>query len=436
MILAVEKSKLSGKVQIPGSKSHTIRAVAIGSMSSGTSHIKSPLVSSDTLSAVEVYRGFGASISLGAEWIIEGYGSKPKTPDDVLNVGNSGTTLYIAMGSAALADGYTVFTGDHQTRNRPAGPLLEALSNLGVQCFSTRGNEKPPLVIRGPMRGGHTSLDGSKTSQYVTSLLLNCPLAPADTEILLRNAVEHPYIEMTLGWLDEQGIQYERDGFERFKITGGQCYRAFEKTIPGDFSSATFFMCAAAVTESDLTLLGLDMNDSQGDKAVIEMLEEMGVKIEQIEGGIRIRGGNLEGREFDLQATPDALPAMAVVSCFAKGTTKLLNVPQARLKETDRIRVMREELSKMGGKVEELPDGLIITGSGLKATRVSGHGDHRVVMALAVAGLACNGRTEIETAEAIKVTFPNFVELMKEVGANIWMLEEQSDNNAGITIER
>ena len=419
MILNVKKSSLAGKVRIPASKSHTVRAVAIGSLASGTSRISNPLVSADTLSAVDIYRGFGATISTGTDWIIESVSGKPQTPDNVLDVGNSGTTLYIAMGTAALADDFTVLTGDDQIRKRPAAPLINALDGLGVAVFSTRKGGMPPLVIGGPIAGGRIRLDGSKTSQYLTSLLINCPLAEDDTEIIVANAVEKPFIEMTLRWLDEQGIRYEREGYKKFIVYGGQSYHAFEKSIPGDFSSATFFLCAASITGSELLLLGLDMSDSQGDKVVVDMLREMGAEIEQLTEGISIKGRGLKGGEFDLSGTPDALPAMAVTACFAEGETRLVNVSQARLKETDRIKVMCEELTAMGGKVKELPDGLVIEGNPLHAAKVHGHGDHRVVMALAVAGLACEGQTEIDTAEAVSVTFPNFAELMQSVGAKI-----------------
>lgn len=419
MILRVEKSALTGQVRIPASKSHTIRAVAIGSLASGKSRVSNPLVSADTLSAVNVYRKFGADIVLNDEWIITGVGGKPGVPNDVLDVGNSGTSLYIAMGTAGLVKGYSVFTGDHQIRSRPAGPLLNSLRDLGADAFSTRGDDRPPLVIGGPMTGGRTVLDGSKTSQYLTSLLINCPLAENRTEIKVDNAIELPYIEMTLSWLDGQGILYEREGFEHFSLPGGQGYHSFDKSIPGDFSSATFFLCAAAITGSELVLLGLDMSDTQGDKAVVSMLQEMGARVQQLPGGIYIKGMPLVGTDLDLSGTPDALPALAVTACFAKGTTRLLNVPQARLKETDRISVMCEELSKMGGKVTELPDGLVIEGSLLHSAKVRGHHDHRVVMALAVAGLACDGITEVDTAEAVDVTFPNFVELMQSVGARL-----------------
>lgn len=419
MILFVEGSKLSGRVLVPASKSHTVRAVAIASLATGSSWIQNPLISADTLSAVETYRKLGALISTGDEWVVEGIGDVPKIPSDVIDVGNSGTTLYMAMGAASLIDGYTVFTGDEQIRERPAGPLLSALNNLGAEAFSTRGNGKPPIVIRGPIKGGHTVLDGSMTSQYLSSLLINAPIAENDTDIEVRNLVEKPYVEMTLAWMSEHGVFCEHDGFERFHILGGQRYEPFEAVIPADFSSATFFLCAAAITGSELTLLNLDMHDTQGDKAVVSMLEEMGAKVEQLPEGIKITGGPLKGGEFDLSGTPDALPAMAVTACFAEGKTRLYNVAQARLKETDRICAMRHELATMGAEIEETLDGLVIEGRPLHAAKVHGHGDHRIVMALAMAGLACKGATEIDTAEAMNITFPNFVELMQECGATM-----------------
>lgn len=424
MRLVVGKSKLSGSVRIPGSKSHTIRATAIASLAEGTSHVREPLVAFDTLAAFDAYRLLGAQSLKQNDWVIRGVGGRPRVPDNVIDVGNSGTTLYVALGSAALVDGCSVFTGDGQIRRRPAQPLIDALNALGASVESTRGNGMAPIIVRGPMHGGEIKLDCGQTSQYLTSLLLNCPLARGNTTIEVENVTEKPYIEMTLRWLTEQGIELTNDDFRRFHIPGGQSYRAFDKAIPADFSSATFFMCAAAITRSELTLLGLDMSDSQGDKAVAGMLAEMGAEVQDGPEGLRIIGGALAGAEFDLGDTPDALPAMAVTACFAEGETRLVNVPQARLKETDRIAVMREELEKMGADVDELPDGLVIRGSVLSPTYLHGHSDHRVIMALAMAGLrACGGDTTVYTAEALSVTFPNFVELMKSVGAEMTVLD-------------
>jgi 3-phosphoshikimate 1-carboxyvinyltransferase len=257
------------------------------------------------------------------------------------------------------------------------------------------------------------------TSQYITSLLINTPLADGDSTIHVPVLNERPYVEMTIDWLRRQAIRFEHEGLQEFRIPGGQRYQSFEGRIPADFSSATFFLAAGALGDNDVTSLGLDMNDSQGDKAVVEYLRLMGAEVEVGEGRIRVRGSELRGTELDLNATPDALPMMAAVGCFAKGTTRLVNVPQARIKETDRIRVMCTELSRLGARIRELEDGLVIEQSELTGAEVHGHDDHRVVMALAVAGLAARGETVIDSAEAVGVTFPTFLECMTGLGANL-----------------
>lgn len=419
MKLIVRKSKLSGFVRIPGSKSHTIRAAAIASLAEGESRLREPLMASDTLAAFDTYRMLGAEAVDEGDVLIKGVGGRPRIPDNVIDVGNSGTTLYIALGSAALIDGRTIFTGDDQIRRRPAQPLIDALNGLGAEVESTRNNGMAPIVVRGPIKGGHIKLDCSKTSQYLTSLLINCPLADGESMIEVEGLVEKPYIEMTLQWLTDQQIEIDNTDFRRFRIPGGQRYRSFSKFIPADWSSATFFMCAAAITGSDLTLLGLDTQDSQGDKAVAEMLVQMGTTVKQTTEGLRIIGGPLRGADFDLADTPDALPAMAVTACFAEGRTRLYNVAQARSKETDRISVMREELQKMGADIEELPDGLVIRKSDLSAAYLHGRADHRIIMALGVVGLMLQKETVVDTADALSVTFPQFANLMNSVGAKM-----------------
>jgi 3-phosphoshikimate 1-carboxyvinyltransferase len=249
-------------------------------------------------------------------------------------------------------------------------------------------------------------------------------LAEGDTEIRVGMLNERPYVWLTLFWLDQLGIEYCRRHLEHFHIRGGQSYPAFERRIPADFSSATLPLAAAAVTGSQITLVGLDMHDPQGDKAVLGMLESMGCTVTHGEEAVTIEGGDLVGREIDLNDTPDALPALAVVGAFAEGETRLVNVPQARAKETDRIAVMREELRKLGIEAQELPDGLTVQGGRPRGAVVDGHGDHRIAMALVVAGLAAEGETVIEGAEAIDVTFPNFAELMQGLGGRVRVVAE------------
>lgn len=422
MKLIVRKSRLKGTVAIPGSKSHTIRAVAIASLAGGQSLIHAPLDSSDTQAAVACYRALGAVIdpSNPKLWKVTGTNGKVTPPKEIIDVGNSGTTLRIAMGSAALAPSgqTTTFTGDEQIQTRPVEPLIDSLNDLGAKCASLKNNGKVPVEIAGKLAGGKTAI-AAYTSQYLSSLLLCVPLASEDTRIDVTMLNEPGYVQMTLDWLDKQQIEYENQQMRQFIIRGNQSYRAFEDSVAADFSSATFFLCAAALIADEVTLLGLDFSDSQPDKAVVDYLKAMGADIRIEPDSVTVKASPLKGTEIDMNKTPDALPAMAVTAAFAEGTTRLLNVAQARSKETDRIKCMAEELKKMDVDVEELPDGLIIRGGKPSPAELHGWADHRIVMALSLAGLKIDGECSIDTAEAINVTFPGYVELMRSVGANI-----------------
>jgi len=432
MILQAAKSSLRGAVAIPGSKSHTVRAVVLASLAGGDSRIRAPLDSLDTRAAVEAYRAFGALIDTSdpACWRVRGFTGRPHVPESVVDVANSGTTLYIVMATAALcAEGWTVITGDDQIRRRPADRLMFALCDLGASVFSTRDNGMCPLVVRGPLKGGSTQIE-AVTSQWVTAILLNAPLADGDTDLEVTRLNEAPYVRITLDWLERLGVRIEHDAeLTRFHIPGRQTIPAFDRSVPADFSSATFFLVAGAALDADIEITGLDVTDPQGDKAVVDHLCAMGARIvvDEQTNSIRVSRSELKGADLDLNATPDALPAMAVAGALARGTTRLLNVPQARVKETDRIAVMAAELAKMGVRVQELPDGLVVEGTegGLKGSSdLSGHGDHRVVMALSLAAMAAPTPCRIDTAEAVAVTFPTYVELMQGLGAKMKITEK------------
>ena len=421
MRLIVRKSALTGRAAMPPSKSHTIRAVAIASLAGGRSIIRRPLVSADTLSAVGCYHALGAAIETADPnlWLIQGTAGRINHPERAIDVGNSGTTLRIAMGSAALSTGGQVtLTGDDQVRSRPIEPLMKSLENLGAKCRCPAENDRAPVTIRGPLTGGSTSI-AAFTSQYLSSLLLCTPLAAGDSEIDVSKLNEPGYVRMTLDWLDKQGIRYRNQGMREFTISGGQRYRPFDETITADFSSATFFICAAALFGGQVTLTGLDFADSQPDKHVLDHLKAMGADIAVRGGRLVVRASKLHGARIDMNDTPDALPALAVAAAFAEGETRLVNVAQARTKETDRIRSMAEELQKLKVAVEELPDGLIIRGGRPAAAAVNARGDHRIVMALAMAGLGIDAGITVEGAEAMNVTFPDYVPLMRKLGADM-----------------
>jgi len=425
MQLISRKCRLQGTVSIPASKSHTIRAVAIASLAQGQSLIRNPLSSADAASAVGTYRALGATIDTADPnlWKVTGMGGQIKAPAGPVDVGNSGTTLNIALGSASLVGrGQTItFIGDQQTQSRPIGPILNSLSELGAKSVSIHNNGKAPATVTGQLAGGKTSIACS-TSQYLSSLLLCTPLAEKDSEINVTLLNEPGYAQMTLDWLDAQGIKYRKQQMKKFNVRGKQSYKPFDRRVSADFSSATFFLCAGALVGEEVTLLGLDFHDSQPDKAVVEYLKGMGAKITVNADSVTVSTAGLKGIEIDMNKTPDALPAMSVTAAFAEGETRLVNVPQARGKETDRIACMAQELRKLSVKVEELPDGLVIQGGHPQPATVHGWGDHRIVMALALAGLLLDGPLTVDTAEAMSVTFPDYVKLMRSIGADMEVL--------------
>lgn len=420
MHYTVTPGSVGGTVRIPGSKSHTVRAVLLAALADGESVIRNPLHSGDTHSARLCAEGFGATVrEEGSLWRIQGVKGSPRAEGQVIDVGNSGTSLYLALAMAALIPSGSIrFDGDAQIRRRSAGNLLDALRQLGADFDASHGC--CPIEMRGGLRGGYARIE-CPTSQYLTALLLACPLAPEETRLDVPLLFERPYIDLTKRWMHDLGLQYEADDADAgFRIPGGQSIPSFDKAIPADFSTASFFLCAPAITGDALLLQGLEMEDPQGDKAVVDFLRAMGATITVEPDGVRIHAGTrLHGATLDLNATPDALPILAVTAAFAEGETRLVNVPQARIKETDRIAVMAEELARLGVWTEELEDGLVIRGGRVRGGDVHGHGDHRIVMAMAVSGLGAEAPIRVDTAEAAAVTVPDFPGLMRGIGCRL-----------------
>ena len=417
MIASVERSVVSGEVYAPPSKSYTHRAILISALGPGGT-VKRPLVSADTRATIAACEAFGAKITRKDDIEIVGVSGKPQTPEDVINVLNSGTTMRFCSAVASLTDG-AVLTGDSSIRSRPNGPLLSALNDLGVNAFSVRGNGKAPLVVHGRMKGGLARLNGSVSSQFLSALLIACPLAEGDTKIVIEGELKsRPYAEITLDMLQEAGAHIEA-GKQEFEIEGGQSYNLKNYTIPGDFSSASYPLAAAAVTGGEVVVRGV-LPSRQGDSAIVDILRLMGAEIswDQVEGILRIKGQELHGVDVDASLTPDLVPTIAVLGALAKGKTVVSNAEHVRHKETDRLHAMATELSKMGADIKEKPDGLEIVGGELHGCDVKGYDDHRIVMALAIAGMAA-GKTRIDTAECVDVSYPGFFQEMVSMGANI-----------------
>ena len=427
MKLIVRQSQLKGPITIPSSKSHTIRALLIGTLAPGTSTIRRPLLTGDGASALGAARNLGAkTVSQGEVFTITGRGDDYNSGSDFFDMGNSGTSTNLFTSAAALGSRKRKFDGDNSLRSRPFKHLLDALVPLGARYERERKDGDLPFTISGPLKGGTTTVNGL-SSQYVSSLLFSCPLIKGgDTDFTVINIQEKPYIELTLWWLKKQGIKVEHSAdYTKFHIPGNQSYKPFDMTVPADFSSATFAATAAALTGGPITLQGLDFTDPQGDKGVFDILKMTGAEVSHGESGVTVSAkGTLKAGIMDLNPMPDSLPAISVLACTLSGETRIVNVGHARIKETDRIVVMREELTKMGASVTETPDGLIIRKSDLRGAKVSGRDDHRVVMALALAGCVAKGETVIDTAEAAAVTYPSFVDDFRALGANMEIVKE------------
>jgi len=425
MDVVIASGTVAGRAQAPPSKSYTHRAVLSAGYGEGAT-INNPLVSADTRATMRAVEAFGGSVEHRADGAleIEGFGGEPAVPADVIDCANSGTTLRLATAAAALGDGLTVLTGDESLRARPQEPLVRAIDQLGGRAESTRGNGQAPLVVGGPIMGGSTAIPGDVSSQFVTALLMAGAVTDAGVDITLQTDLRSaPYVDITIEVLDDFGVSARRTG-RGFSVGGFQRYdpRGGEYTVPGDFSSASYLLAAGALAGESVTVAGTRPS-AQGDQAIVDVLSEMGADVEwdRAAGEISVSRSPLSGTEVSVADTPDLLPTIAVLGAAADGTTAITDCEHVRYKETDRVRAMAEALTAMGATVEEREETLTIHGtdSSLEGTAVDGRDDHRIVMALSVAGLAASGETRIAGAEHVDVSFPGFFDVLEGVGASI-----------------
>lgn len=440
MQVQISCSQVGGRTRAPPSKSYTHRAIlSAGYAESATIH--DPLISADTRATMRAVEALGGEIDRqaadstdadtdGEEGValdITGFDGDPSVPSDVIDCANSGTTMRLTTACAALADGSSVLTGDESLRSRPQGPLLDAIQQLGGRAQSTRGNGQAPLVVSGPVTGGAVSIPGDVSSQYITALLMMGAVTGDGIEIELKTKLKSaPYVDITIEVLDAFGVD-ARATTNGFSVAGGQQYSPAKREyhVPGDFSSISYLLAAGAVAAEDGQAVVVEgaRPSAQGDTAIVDILERMGARIDwdRESGEITVHRSDLEGVEVDVGNTPDLLPTIATLGAVADGKTRITNAEHVRYKETDRVNAMAEELQKLGAEVTERRDELLLYGaeSDLTGGRVQGRADHRIVMALAVAGLVARGTTVLEGGEHVDVSFPAFFDTLYHLGADI-----------------
>ncbi|WP_436343168.1 3-phosphoshikimate 1-carboxyvinyltransferase [Natronorubrum sp. FCH18a] len=428
MNVTITPSSLEGSAQAPPSKSYTHRAILAAGYANRAS-VRDALWSADTQATARAVDLFGGDVERREDGTLEidGFDGRPDVPADVIDCDNSGTTMRLVTAAAALADGTSVLTGDESLRSRPQGPLLEALTDLGGEAFSTRGNGQAPLIVTGPISGEEVSIPGDVSSQYITALLMAGAVTDGGIDVVLETELKSaPYVDITLEVLEDFGVKarHTEDGFA---VDGGQSYDPVggEYAVPGDFSSISYPLAAGAIAGADGAGVRIEgANPSaQGDTAIVDIVDRMGADVEwdREAGTIDVSSAPLSGIEVDVEDTPDLLPTIATLGAVADGDTHITNAEHVRYKETDRVSAMAEELGKMGVETTEERDSLTIHGSdsALEGTTVSGRHDHRIIMSLALAGLIADGETTVEGANHVDVSFPGFFAMLEELGAGL-----------------
>ncbi len=415
----IEKSKISGQINCPPNKSYTHRAIFLASIAGKNSRVENALLSADTIATIEACKKFGAEIEIADSTIIVKNPIKIGIKVPEINTENSGTTIRIASGIASLFSEEITLTGDSSLQKRPMQPLLDALSSMGAQCSSTDG--KPPIRIKGKIAGGEVKIPGNFSSQYISALLICAPLTEKGINLTIDgNLVSKPYLDATIATMRKFGVTVQTlIPYKRYNITP-QIYKETTFTVPIDFSSLALLLSATVLNGEDITIKGNIGNLPQGDEVFIDILEKLGVKITIDDDQIKIKSPEkLNGGKFDLSNSPDLLPPLAILALRSSAPIEIFNVKHARLKETDRIAIMSRELVKLGIKVQEKEDGMILEASeNISGADLISEEDHRLFMAFCIAGMFV-GNCTVTDPESVKVSYPNFIKEMKRMGAKI-----------------
>lgn len=405
-------------IDVPGSKSYTHRLLIASALSDGRCILKNCLKSEDTVFTLETLRLMGIRIEDSEKETIV-YGSKGilKAYDKPIYLANSGTSMRLLTGVAALGKGEYTLTGTERMSQRPIQDLLDGLNSLGVEASSINNNGCPPVSIKGgKIKGGYVELKCGISSQFLSSVLLISPYTQEGIKIkVVEGPVSKPYIDMTIDIMAKLGVDIKRNGYNEFTISGQQNYRAGSFYVEPDCSQAGYFWAAAAITGSEIKVKGITKESRQGDLKLTGLLEQMGCKVNFESDGITVKGGSLIGIETDMADMPDMVPTLAVVAAFADGTTIIKNVEHLKAKESDRLSAVINELTKTGIEAKSAGSDLVIKGGTPKGANIETYNDHRIAMSFAVLGLKTPG-IFIKDEMCVEKSFPNFWEVFDKLG--------------------
>ncbi len=407
----------SCEVTVPGSKSYTHRMLIAAALSDGMCTIQNALVSEDTRFTLEALKQMGIQIEFqNDDTRVYGRGGRLEASSASIDLGNSGTSMRLLSAVTSLGKGTYTLTGTTRMQARPIKDLLDALQQIGVKARSLNNNGCPPVEITGTIiRKNKVDINCQKSSQYLSALLLIAPCTQHGLEIRVTDGpVSRPYVDLTVDLMNTFGLRLERDGYRKFRVPGGQIYRAGKYAVEADCSQAAYFWGTAAIANADITVRGIKVDSAQGDIRFVDLLRAMGCRVSETSDGIRVAGGSLSAIEADLGDMPDQVPTLAVVAAFARGTTVIKNVAHLKTKESDRLTATVTELNKMGIDATNTADALVVKGGKPKGAIIDTYNDHRIAMSFAMAGLKVPG-VYIRNESCVEKSFPAFWQVFEGI---------------------
>ncbi|MEX2682794.1 MAG: 3-phosphoshikimate 1-carboxyvinyltransferase [Candidatus Sigynarchaeota archaeon] len=415
------KAPFDARIHVPGSKSITNRALLIAALASGTSILRNVLFSDDTEYMIKALVKLGIILDIDREQnviVVHGKGGELTVPPDPIYIGNSGTCARFLTTAVALGHGRYVIDGTERMRQRPIQDLVDGLKGLGVAVTTIDNTGCPPLTVDASgLRGGRTTVSGSTSSQYLSSILLSAPYASSQVTINIKGKmVSRPYVVMSARMMQQFGARVSWTDDHEITVFTDKKYTGREYTIESDYSSASYFAGAAALGGGHIVLTRLPADSLQGDAAFIDILGQMGARVVQHDDAVEVTGtGTLTGVDVDMHECSDLVPTVAVLGAFASGKTRITNVENIRVKESDRITAITTELKRIGAQVVEFKDGLEVEGGKpLHGASIKTYDDHRIAMAFSLAGLKVKG-IKIEDPGCVAKTYPTFFEELLKI---------------------
>jgi 3-phosphoshikimate 1-carboxyvinyltransferase len=411
------KQNLQATVTIPGSKSYTNRALLIAGLTDGECRLEKPLVSDDTKYMIQALRALGIPVQEETEaFVVSGRSGKLLAPNKDIFIGNAGTAMRFLTTLSAMAPGKIRLDGDKRMHERPLADLLDCLTQMGVKALSENNNGCPPINIEGgEVPGGDIQLAGDKSSQYLTSVLLSAPFFKNDTRVHIQgDLTSKSYADITLDIMKTFGVHVENESYQQFNVKAGDRYKSQTYRVESDWSSASYFLAAAAVTGGEITLNGINPDSVQGDAQFTTVLEKMGCHVEKKSESLHLKGNPLRGITINMNNMPDAVQTLAVIALFAQGETVIQGISNLRIKETDRITALANELTRLGAEVEAGEDHLVIRPGNYSGVEIETYNDHRMAMSFAVAGLKIPG-VRIKNPQCVEKSFPDFFQRFEKL---------------------